>query len=122
MNTSFDEKQAILSKSFALIQRTINKLIQLDQRQFPTDTTKEARDFLVASLKSLNALNFQKESIAPPVLYKSLLKYQSHVGVLERSTVDNISWPMVGYCDQIWKQLFPNEYPKIFYSTTHKHN
>jgi hypothetical protein len=121
MDFAFDETKAILSKSLSLIEKTINRLKQLDERHFPTDSSISARDLLIDALEKLR----DSENLAPmshEVLYQRVLSFQELVVILEKSSVENIPWPLVGYCDEIWLECFTDKGPKIFYSVTAKHN
>ncbi|HYG33783.1 MAG TPA: hypothetical protein VEC99_03305 [Clostridia bacterium] len=60
--------------------------------------------------------------MSPEALYNALIQIQSLVEEVEESTSDRISWPLVSYCDHIWKQFFPAGDDTIFYSLTTLHN
>ncbi len=121
MDFTSDESKAILSKSFSLIEKTKEKLRQIDHSNFPTPSTQAGIDLLIDSLdlieKSPNLV-----SIDPAVLYKTLFNIQNLVDILNDSSSDFISWPLVSYCDEIWHQFFGNNGPKLFYSLTTEHN
>jgi len=121
MNLARDEPSAILSKSLVLAEKTTNRLHQIDQSHFPTDSSMIARQLL---LKVLDALrdppNFGP--MDPSVLYNRLIALQELCDLVARSSVDSISWPLVGYCDAIWEGFFGPGNPKIFYSVTPEHN
>ncbi|HUN53577.1 MAG TPA: hypothetical protein VMU29_00310 [Smithella sp.] len=121
MDFSKDETKAISSKCLSLIARTIKILNRIDESNFPTLTTKDAVSLLQKALKWLeNPSNL--ESIDPVVLYNRLFAMQKFVEIVEDSSSDRISWPLVSYCDDIWKKLFPGGESKIFYSITSQHN
>ncbi|MEO8495012.1 MAG: hypothetical protein ABI614_08070 [Planctomycetota bacterium] len=58
----------------------------------------------------------------PAVLYNRLFSFHELTELLERSSTDHISWPLVSYCDDIWNSFFGSDGPKIFYSVTSVHN
>jgi hypothetical protein len=42
--------------------------------------------------------------------------------LVARSSTDRISWPLVSYCDNLWRRFFKDGKTKIFYSVTSEHN
>jgi len=121
MDFSKDETKAISSKCLSLIARTKKILNRIDESNFPTIYTKDALSLLLEVLKWLeNPSNL--ESIDPAVLYNRLFAMQKFIEIVDDSSSDRISWPLVSYCDDIWKKLFPIGESKIFYSLTSEHN
>jgi len=121
MDFAADEPRVILSKSVTMIERTIDRLDQVDELQFPTSSSTHARDLLLNSLKTLlEPANL--EPMAPAVLYNKLFSLQELAETVCRSSTDRISWPLVSYCDDMWKGLFRADGPSLFYSLTSKHN
>jgi hypothetical protein len=55
-------------------------------------------------------------------LYSTLIRLQDLVTAVEASTSDNISWPLVSYCDHFWNLLFSKKDVSIFYSVFKEHN
>lgn len=101
MDFATDEAKAILSKSLAVIEKISNELHQLDHWLFPTKSSETARKILLDVLKILqNPHNISPMS--PEVLYNRLLSLQKLAEILKQSSIDQISWPLVGYCDNIW--------------------
>lgn len=115
------EFSLIFSKSLALIEKTRRRVTQIDSANFPTSSSGEAIELLLISLESLGNKTLWP-SISPEALYSTLISIQELVGEVEASTSDHISWPLVSYCDQIWKALFPKGDARIFYSLTSAHN
>ncbi|MCP4704838.1 MAG: hypothetical protein GY865_09535 [candidate division Zixibacteria bacterium] len=121
MNFADDEPNAILSKSLILASKTVNRLNQIDQYHFPTDSSNDARQLLIDSFIQLQ----KPENVIamdPSVLYNRLIALQELCDLIVQSSVDSISWPLVGYCDDIWKSFFDTNNHKIFYSVTPEHN
>lgn len=113
------EEKPLKAKVLSLIEKTRNRLNQLDQKKFPSHTTEDARRLVVGILDTLS----ESRSFEPPILfYRVLLDMQSFVDNIESSTIDHISWPIVSYCDEIWKSIFKTNDQKIFYSLTRDHN
>lgn len=121
MDFSKTEGNAVLSKSLALIARTTLNLKQLDRSRFPSENTEAGRELLIDCLKHLADPSNYKQ-MSPVVLYERLFAIEKTATILERSSTDRISWPLVGYCDEIWSTLFGASGPKIFYSLTPDHN
>ena len=121
MNFASDEPNAILSKSLVLASKTINRLNQIDQYHFPTDSSNSARQLLIDALVELQKPD-NVIPMDPAVLYNRLIALQELCDLVAQSSVDRISWPLVGYCDDIWKSFFGANSPKIFYSVTPEHN
>ncbi len=121
MDFKTDERNAILAKSLILIEKTTSALTQLDHWRFPTDSSEFARKLLVQAHERLrNPTNLVP--VDPAVLYNRLFSLQELAELIERSSTDHISWPLVSYCDEIWRQFFDHEKIKIFYSVTSEHN
>jgi hypothetical protein len=118
---SAHEASLILSKSLSLIEKTRHRVLQIDGTDFPTPSSEEARTLLLNALGSLADKTFWA-SMSPEALYNALIQLQSLVDDLEASTSDHIFWPLVSYCDHIWKLLFPKTGFRIFYSLTTAHN
>ena len=121
MDPLSEESRAIRSKARALIERTIFSLEQIDSAGFPTEASEKARENL---LKILHALCDPTtiEPIAPAILLQKIFELQNLVRMLEDSTTTHISWPLVGYCDCIWRKFFPVDERLIFYSLMPEHN
>ena len=120
MDLNVDESKAILSKSLSLIEKTIQRLRQIDYSQFPTRSSDDSRKLLLAALDLLrDPQNLQPMDSA--VLYKNLLSLQELADIISQSSTDRI-WPLVSYCDEIWKVFFGEDGPKLFYSLTAEHN
>ncbi len=121
MDFSKDETRAISSKCLSLIARTKKILNRIDESNFPTIYTKNAVNLLLEVLNWLeNPSNLK--SIDPAVLYNRLFAMQKFIEIVDDSSSDHISWPLVSYCDDIWQKLFPGDESKIFYSLTSEHN
>ena len=115
------EDSLIFSKSLALIEKTRKRVRQIDSANFPTASSTEAVELLLSSLDSLGNKAFWS-AMSPEALYNTLISIQELVVEVEASTSDHISWPLVSYCDHIWKALFPKDDVRIFYSLTSDHN
>lgn len=114
---SSTEKTAIFSKSLALIEKTLARVEQIDKTLFPTRTTEDVQQLLVDLLNALRDPVFLK-AMEPQTLFNILTNMQKLVEDIEASTIDNISWPLVSYCDDIWNEFFGNTKFRIFYSVT----
>jgi hypothetical protein len=116
-----DPDALVLAKCLALIQKTKNRVAQIDGAEFPTPSSEKARTLL---LKTLDALANKSLWIAmnPEALYSTLIHLQRLVEQIEASNSAHISWPLVSYCDQIWNQFFTNGEAQIFYSVMTEHN
>ena len=88
---------------------------------FPSNTSGEARGMLLESLRTLNQPH-HIESMSPHSLFRCILSIQALVDDLELSHIDSVSWPIVSYCDEMWKSIFGENDRLIFYSTTRKYN
>jgi hypothetical protein len=121
MDFAADEEDAILSKCFTLIDKTEAKLQQLDTLQFPTESSETALQLLKDVLEAVKS-PANVAPMNPPVLYKFLLSAQHHLHTIEQSSTEQISWPLVRYCDAIWEKFFGTDGPQIFYSVTPAHN
>jgi hypothetical protein len=121
MNLTEVESIAISSKCYILSGKTIERLEQINPFEFPTEASQLAREILLNVLRQLHDPQ-RVVAASPAVLYKCLLDMQDLVSVLELSSVNKIFWPLVGYCDQLWKGFFGEGSPRIFYSVTSKHN
>lgn len=121
MDLGQDEQKAIFSKSLALINKTYDQIEHIDQIQFPTEGTSLARKQLLEILDKIREPTVLR-SVDPDVLYKALLSVQSLVELVKHSSVSQISWPFVQFCDKIWHSFFPSEESVIFYSVTAEHN
>ena len=116
-----NEEHAIRSKAIALVERTILVLEQLDRGEFPTETSEKAREVLLKILGALLSPAIINQ-VDPALLLQKAIHLRKIVNLLEHSTTTHISWPLVGYCDRIWKQFFPTDEKAIFYSLTQEHN
>jgi len=121
MNLSGDETGAILAKSLSLIERTLADLDRIDHWHFPTTSSRLGVEMLRRALEQLS----KPANLVPvdsPALYSRLFAVQELVEILERSSSDRISWPLVSYCDEIWRTFFGDQQPKLFYTLTREHN
>lgn len=118
---SGNEEALIFSKSLALIEKTKRRVLQIDGTGFPTPSSEEARSLLLEALGAMEAKDLWP-SMSPEALYNALIRIQGLVEEVEASTSDRISWPLVSYCDHIWRSLFPGRELRIFYSLTNLHN
>ncbi len=121
MDFSVDEHWAVLSRSLALVDKSITRLRQIDGWNFPTDASGVARQLLLDILATLAEPN-HVTPMSPPVLFNRLHAIIRLVDIVELSSTDRISWPLVSYCDAMWNNLFGRDGPKIFYSVTRDHN
>jgi hypothetical protein len=115
------ENSLIFSKSLALIEKTRRRVRQIDSANFPTTSSCEAVALLLGSLEAL-ADESLWPGMSPEALYSTLIQIQGMVEEVEASTSDHISWPLVSYCDHIWKTLLAKDDVRIFYSLTTAHN
>jgi hypothetical protein len=121
MDFAFDQSKAVLSKSLSLIQKSINQLKQLDGSSFPSDSSEVARQMLLDVFHALqDPSNFIPMDC--DVLHKQVMELQKCIEILKQSSAESISWPFVGYCDEIWAKFFHGDWPKLFYSVTSDHN
>jgi hypothetical protein len=111
----------IFSKSLALIEKTRRRVEQVDVNEFPTPSSKEPRTILLSALSML-ADSSNWPQINAEALYNTLIRLQAIVDEIEASTSAHISWPLVSYCGQLWRELFPDGQQSIFYSVTKAHN
>lgn len=118
---SADPDSLVFSKSLALIQKTKKRVAQVDGNEFPTPSSEQARALLLQTLNAFGDSAFWP-AMNPEALYGALIQIQSLVEQLEASNSAHISWPLVSYCDHIWKQLFPKGEAQIFYSVMKEHN
>jgi|ERR1044071_4546979 hypothetical protein len=116
-----DPDSLVFSKSLALIQKTRKRVKQVDPDEFPTDSSGLPRDLLLQTLETLGTRSLWP-AMSPEALYSSLIHIQDLVEQLEASNSAHISWPLVSYCDHIWKQFFSNKEAQIFYSVMTEHN
>lgn len=121
MDFTKDEDAAILVKSLALLTKMRARLDALDTSTFPTERSKTALSILSQTLTRLGDPSL-RGPMSPPVLHSALFRIQELLDVLERGASSQISWPVVQYCDAMWKELFPTGTPGIFYSSTPQHN
>lgn len=121
MAVSPDESAATLAKSQGLIRKALSRLSQLDASGFPTGTTGDCVRLLREALERLN-LSSNLVACDSAVLYNRLFAISELVDLLEQSSNNRISWPLVRYCDELWRLLFGHSGPKIFYSLTPEHN
>ncbi|NQT39520.1 MAG: hypothetical protein HQ581_18635 [Planctomycetes bacterium] len=121
MDFRVDQPTAVLSKSLSSIKKTSLRLRQLDRWQFPTSSSELGRDLLLDALAKVSEPT-HLGALDPVVLYKSLFSLRELAGIIERSSTDRISWPLVRYCDEIWGNFFGQNGPKIFYALTPEYN
>lgn len=121
MDFSVDEQRAILSKSLALVRKSVYRLQQIDDSNFPTDSSDTARELLRHCIEKLGE-PVRVAPMSPAVLFNRLHEILKLIDVVELSSTDRISWPLVNYCDAMWSDLFGEDGPKIFYSVTPDHN
>jgi hypothetical protein len=121
MDFSADERNAILSKAVSLIDKINQNLNKLDVVCFPTPSSETALNLIKKTLKKIKEPGFLGP-VNPEVLYNRLFSLLDLVKLVEQSSHDNISWPLVNYCDKYWKDFFDDNSPHIFYSVTDKHN
>lgn len=115
------ENQAARSKASSLFSKAVELLEQIDRDSFPSDTSEDIRILLIQVLDKLRDSGVVAPA-DPILLYQKALGLQSFVSLLSNSSVEHISWPLVGHCDQMWEMFFGNVGPRIFYSTTQAHN
>ena len=118
---SYDPDSLVLAKSIALIQKTKKRVEQVDDAEFPTPSSKEAKVLLLSTLDALADKTFLP-AMNPEALYNILINIQGLVEQLEASENAHISWPLVSCCDSLWNQLFPKGEAQIFYSVMTEHN
>jgi hypothetical protein len=118
---SFDTNFLVFSKSLALIQKTKKRVAQVDGTEFPTPNSEIARKLLLITLETL-ADEKLWPAMNPEALYNVLINIQNLVEQIESSNNEHISWPLVSFCDNFWRQLFPKKDAKIFYSVMKEHN
>lgn len=111
----------ILAKSIALIEKTKQRVAQIDSSNFPTESSTVARTLLRNTLDVLGN-NAVSPAVSPEALYNALIRFQRLVEDVEMSTSEHVSWPLVSYCDHVWLSLFPHGDSQIFYSVTSEHN
>jgi hypothetical protein len=116
-----DSESLIFAKSLALIQKTHNRVAQVDATEFPTPSSQRAKTLLLNTLDALGDKRFWAP-MNSEALYSTLIHIQSLVDQVENSNSDHISWPIVSCCDHIWKQFFPTGEADIFYSVMTEHN
>ncbi|HUT11465.1 MAG TPA: hypothetical protein VMY42_13270 [Thermoguttaceae bacterium] len=121
MDFDVDQPAAVLSKSLSLIEKTDLRLHQLDRWQFPTSSSELGRELFLSALASVRE-PAHLGPMDPVVLYNRLFSLQELAGIIERSSTDRISWPLVRYCDEIWSNFFGENGPKIFYALTPEYN
>jgi len=97
MDFDVDQPAAVLSKSLSLIEKTQVRLRQLDRWQFPTSSSELGRDLFLDALVSVRE-PAHLGAMDPVVLYNRLFSLQELAGIIERSSTDRISWPLVRYC------------------------
>lgn len=114
------ESALVFSKSLSLIEKTRRHVEQIDAATFPTTSSEKARNLLLSALDAL-AKPSHWPSMSPEALYKTLIHIQGLIEEVELSTSNRISWPLVSYCDHIWKNLFGKSGEEIFYSLTTLH-
>lgn len=121
MTGEFSEDVAIRNKSLALIRKTRAQLAQVDGGKFPTPSSEDARQLLLDVLKALEEPDMLAP-MDPQVLHNRLIDLHRLVRDVEASSCDQISWPLVNYCDEIWSSLVTGNDHRIFYSLTDEHN
>ncbi len=118
---SYDPDSLVLAKSIALIQKTKKRVEQVDNAEFPTQSSEQARLLLLGTLNALADKTFLP-AMNPEALYNVLINIQGLVEQLEASDNAHISWPLVSCCDSLWNQLFTEGKAQIFYSVMTEHN
>src|SRR5437867_13432168 len=93
----------VFSKSLSLIEKTKKRVVQVDGSEFPTASSEDARTLLLATLEALADKVFWP-AMSPEALYSALINIQSLVEQVEQSNSAHISWPLVSYCDHVWKK------------------
>ncbi|MDD4870096.1 MAG: hypothetical protein PHR77_06010 [Kiritimatiellae bacterium] len=121
MITSLTEHSAIRSKALAMIERAVSRVKEIDKWHFPTFSTEDARKLILSSLEAIRAPT-NLVPMDPAVLYMRFFSIEQMIHLLESSSIDHISWPIVGYYDEIWDLFFGKDGPKVFYSVTVDHN
>ena len=121
MDFSTDESLAVCSKSLVFARKLSATLQSLDHLDFPTEASQTASEVLIRALNELVA-PANLTPMDPAVLYNRLHEVHRLVGIVEASSTDRISWPLVSYCDAIWKELFGSNGPAVFYSVTPAYN
>lgn len=111
----------ILAKSLALIEKTKQRVAQIDSSGFPTQTSIVARRLLGDTL-DLIGNNATSPAVSPEALYNALIRLQTLVEAVQASSSEHVSWPLVSSCDHVWTALFPAGDTQIFYSVTSEHN
>jgi hypothetical protein len=111
----------LLAKSTALLEKTRQKILEIDDSQFPSDGSKEVRNIL---LKCVDALVVAPEKWEPSPIayYRMVFKIRGFVNKLERSSDKLISWPVVSYCNKIWTTLLGQQNYIVFFSHDSEHN
>lgn len=112
---------AVFAKSLLLLNKMRRRLRQLDDNQFPTETSSEVKRML---LKSLDALQEEPKRLGASAdsLYKQALEFQDLVDLLERSSSEFVSCPTVSFCNKMWGSLFPQDGRGVFFSYDRRHN
>ncbi len=115
------EQHVARSKAHILFGKAIDVLEQLDGDCFPTVTSDDVRGHLLNILRTLRDPDLIGGA-DPVLLYQQAVQFQEYVSILAASSIEHISWPLVGYCDQIWEEHFGTDSPRVFYSTTQQNN
>ena len=121
MDFANDENKAIVSKALALNRKARTILLEIDETNFPTENSHEARDLVLKFLDEIRKPSVVN-NVAPAALYNRHHALMDLVRKIELSSTREISWPLVSYYDAIWSRLFPADGPLLFYSQTLEYN
>jgi hypothetical protein len=121
MPNPFSEDRLLLGKALSLVEKGKDRLKQIDKESFPTPASEIARFLCLESIEAiLNSPNLS--AMSPPSMFLYVQRLHNFIDDIENSHLDHISWPLVNHCDELWKKIFPDEGPALFYSITRSHN
>jgi len=121
MTRSDIHASAILGKSLLLHEKLRERVKRVNSEQFPTKASSHAQEMLAHALELLSEAP-AAYAPSPSVFHRQVFALHELVHLLESSSCDLISWPVVSYCDDMWKKLFGGEKRHVFFAHTAQHN
>lgn len=112
---------AVYSNCFILADRFIQRLDKLDEAQFPTPATREARILLKTAI-NLIIKSIPTNHPSPQVVYKVLVELNTMVMAIERSQCTMVSWPIACCFEKLWKEIRQGNKGEVFFSLRYNRN
>jgi hypothetical protein len=112
---------AVYSSCYLVIERIRDRLLHLDEEQFPTRATLAARDLVLAALDAIQD-SILVNKPAPRVVYERLVSLRSHALTIERSNSTLVSWPIACWFEERWKTNVRDPSMLVFFAQRLDHN